>query len=79
MKRFKSATGQAQRFLSAHDQINNLFHLRRDHLTADQHRAARTQAFQILGRDHRCSRFGVAVSASGLGPRAYRFDLSCTS
>ena len=29
MKRFKSA-GQAQRFLSAHDQINNLFHLRRD-------------------------------------------------
>src|SRR6185312_7149644 len=29
MKRFKSA-GQAQRFLSAHDQINNLFYLRRD-------------------------------------------------
>ncbi len=28
MKRFKSA-GQAQRFLSAHDGINNLFHLRR--------------------------------------------------
>ena len=28
MKRFKSA-GQAQRFLAAHDQINNLFHLRR--------------------------------------------------
>jgi hypothetical protein len=26
MKQFKSA-GQAQRFLSAHDQINNLFHL----------------------------------------------------
>ena len=35
MKRFKSA-GQAQRFLSAHDQINNLFHLRRDHLPARQ-------------------------------------------
>jgi putative transposase len=33
MKRFKSA-GQAQRFLSAHDQINNLFHLYRDHLPA---------------------------------------------
>jgi len=32
MKRFKSA-GQAQRFLSAHDQINNLFHLRRDHVS----------------------------------------------
>jgi len=45
MKRFKS-TGQAQRFLSAHDQINNLFHLRRDHLPARQYRAARTQAFQ---------------------------------
>ena len=46
MKRFKSA-GQAQRFLSAHDPIHNLFHLRRDHVTAVQYRAARTQAFQI--------------------------------
>jgi putative transposase len=45
MKRFKSA-GQAQRFLSAHDQINNLFHLRRDHRPAAQYRAARSQAFQ---------------------------------
>ena len=45
MKRFKSA-GQAQRFLAAHDQINNLFHLRRNHVPADQYRAARTQAFQ---------------------------------
>src|SRR3954453_906357 len=45
MKRFKSAR-QAQRFLSAHDQINNLFHLRRDHRPAAQYRAARTQAFQ---------------------------------
>ena len=45
MKRFKSP-GSAQRFLSAHDQINNLFHLRRDHLSAIQYRAARTQAFQ---------------------------------
>jgi putative transposase len=45
MKRFKSA-GQAQRFLSAHDHINSLFHLRRDHLPARQYRAARTQAFQ---------------------------------
>jgi putative transposase len=45
MKRFKSAR-QAQRFLSAHAQINNLFHLRRDHLPASQYRAARTQAFQ---------------------------------
>jgi putative transposase len=45
MKRFKSAR-QAQRFLSAHNRINNLFHLRRDHVTADQYRAARTQTFQ---------------------------------
>ena len=45
MKRFKSP-GQAQRFLSAHDQINNLFYLRRDHLPARQYRAARTRAFQ---------------------------------
>jgi putative transposase len=46
MKRFKSA-GQAQRFLSAHDQINNLFHLRRDHVTAAEHRASRTQTFRV--------------------------------
>jgi putative transposase len=45
MKRFTPA-GQAQRFLSAHEQINNLFHLRRDHRPAVQYRAARTQAFQ---------------------------------
>jgi putative transposase len=46
MKLFKSA-GQAQRFLSAHDQINNLFHLRRDNVTATEHRASRTQRFLI--------------------------------
>ena len=46
MKQFKSA-GQAQRFLSAHDQINNLFHLRRDHVTAAEHRASRIEKFQI--------------------------------
>ena len=33
MKQFKSAS-QAQRFLSAHDQSNNLFNFRRDHATA---------------------------------------------
>ena len=32
--------------VGAHDQINNLFHLRRKHLPASQYRAARTQAFQ---------------------------------
>ena len=46
MKRFASA-GQAQRFLSAHDQISNLFHLRRDHRPASQYRAARTQALRV--------------------------------
>ncbi len=46
MKRFKSL-GQAQRFLSAHDGINNLFHLRRHRVPATQYRAALTQAFQV--------------------------------
>ena len=46
MKRFKSA-GQAQRFLSAHDGISSLFHLRRHHVPAAQYRAARTEAFQV--------------------------------
>src|SRR5215217_1529422 len=49
MKGFTSA-GQAQRCLSAHDQINNLFPLRRDHITARQYRAARTQAFQTWSK-----------------------------
>ncbi len=44
MKRFKSP-GHAQRFLSAHDGINNLFPLRRHRLPASQYRAGRTQAF----------------------------------
>src|SRR5918993_5771287 len=46
MKRFKSPR-QAQRFLSAHGQISNLFHLRRDHVTASEYRAARTRAFEL--------------------------------
>ena len=46
MKRFKSPR-QAQRFLSAHDQVNNLFHLRRDHVTAHEYRAARAHAFEV--------------------------------
>src|SRR3954465_11247904 len=46
MKRFKSAR-QAQRFLSAHDQINNLFHLHRNHLPAAEYRAVRAQAFAM--------------------------------
>ncbi|MGI4946590.1 MAG: DDE-type integrase/transposase/recombinase [Janthinobacterium lividum] len=46
MKCFKSAS-QAQRFLSAHDGINNLFHLRRHRVPATQYRATRPQAFQV--------------------------------
>jgi putative transposase len=46
MKRFKSA-GQAQRFLSAHDPINNLFPLYREHVTATEYRAAQTRAFEL--------------------------------
>jgi putative transposase len=46
MKQFKSA-GQAQRFLSAHAGINNLFHLRRDHVPAGEYRAARERAFEM--------------------------------
>jgi len=46
MKRFKSA-GQAQRFLFAHDGINNLFQLCRHRVPATQYRAARTEAFQV--------------------------------
>ena len=57
MKRFKSA-GQAQRFLSAHDGINNLFHLRRHQVPATQYRTARTQAFQVWAEVT-----GVAASA----------------
>jgi putative transposase len=46
MKRFKSAK-QAQRFLAAHEPINNLFHLRCDHVPADQYRASRAKAFNV--------------------------------
>jgi putative transposase len=43
MKRFKSAR-HAQRFRSSHDQINNLFQLRRDHVSASEYRAARARS-----------------------------------
>ena len=45
MKRFKSAR-HAQRFLSAHDQINNLFLLPRHRMPATDYRTERTRAFQ---------------------------------
>jgi len=55
MKRFKSA-GQAQRFLSAHDGIGNLFHLH--HVPAVQYRAARTETFQV------CAEVTVVTAAA---------------
>jgi putative transposase len=45
MKRFKSA-GQAQRFLSAHDQVANLFR-RRANTNASDHCQSRARAFQV--------------------------------
>jgi putative transposase len=45
MKRFKSA-GQAQRFLSVHDQVANLFR-RPANTNAADHRASRAQAFRV--------------------------------
>jgi putative transposase len=45
MKRFKSAR-QVQRFLSSHDPISNLFHLRRNQLAAADYRKARRAAFE---------------------------------
>tara|TARA_R110002049_G_scaffold27888_3_gene95576 strand:+ start:3333 stop:4043 length:711 start_codon:yes stop_codon:yes gene_type:complete len=44
--RFKSHR-QAQRFLSAHDQINLIFRLRRHQLSATSYRYARTDAFNL--------------------------------
>ena len=44
MPGFKSP-GYAQRFLSAHGPVNNLFRPRRHWLTAADYRAARAQAF----------------------------------
>ena len=46
--RFKSPR-QAQRFLSAHDQINTIFRPRRYQLTANSYRHARADAFSLWG------------------------------
>jgi putative transposase len=45
MKRFKSA-GQAQRFLSVHDPVANLFH-HPANTSAAAHRVSRERAFQV--------------------------------
>ena len=72
MKRFKSPR-QAQRFLSAHDRINNLFPLCRDHVTATEYRAMRTRAFELWAeiragsRDlDRGSEWSFCLTAAGL-------------
>jgi putative transposase len=46
MGRFKSPR-QAQRFLSAHDQINTIFRPRRYRLSATSYRHARADAFSL--------------------------------
>ena len=48
MRRFKSPR-QAQRFLSIHDQVANLFHFPRNRLSANAHRAARAAVFTAWG------------------------------
>src|SRR4029453_17925581 len=57
MKRFKSAR-HAQRFLSPHDQINNLFLLPRHRMTATDYRAERARAFRAW---HEC--WGIKLAA----------------
>ncbi len=57
MKRFKSPR-HAQHFLSAHDGINNLFHLRRHCRPAHHYRAARAQAFQTWAEVTGTARIG---------------------
>lgn len=46
MRRFKSV-GQAQRFLSVHAKISNLFRIRYRHKTAEEYRAERSNTFGI--------------------------------
>ena len=86
MKRFKSAR-HAQRFLSVHDQINNLFHLRRDQATAAELRMARrlgrARRDRLAGGPHRQiavlglhalgrARSGDGASLGGSAPRGRR-------
>ena len=49
MRRFKSP-GHAQRFLSAHGPINNVFRCQRNRLSAEQCWHVRTQAFAIWNK-----------------------------
>jgi putative transposase len=49
MRKFKSE-GQAQRFLSCHGIVNNLFRLGRHLLKAPNYRTLRARAFKEWGR-----------------------------
>ena len=49
MRRYKSPR-HAQRFLSAHGPINNVFRCPRSHLSAQQYRHVRTQAFSLWNK-----------------------------
>ena len=70
MKQFKSA-GQAQRFLSTHDQINNLFYLRRDHITAAEPRASRPRLFFLCTETRtRMTRLRTRLCQPGCRPLA---------
>ena len=64
MKRFKSA-GQAQRFLSAHDQVANLFR-RPANANAPDRRRARARALQVWTAGDRCRR-GLVIERSREG------------
>jgi putative transposase len=58
MKRFKSSR-QAQRFLSVHDQVANLFHVPYpERATAEERRATRDRAFAVW---RGISKTGVAI------------------
>ena len=61
MKRFKSAR-HAQRFLSAHDPINNLFRLPRHLMPATR---AERSAFQAWHERHQASRIARTGPAAG--------------
>lgn len=74
MKRFKSP-GQVQRFLSAHDPINNLFLLYREHFTASQTVSGRSAAkcrSRKLGATGRSCRLSVVRGGRRRPRRACR-------
>jgi hypothetical protein len=68
MKRFKSAR-QAQRFLSVHDQIANIFHVPYpESTTAVDRHAVRETAFAWLARDHQDKRYRLTAPFRKITP-----------